>query len=229
LVLFCQSQPVAGKPSSHCVREADHGFAHLYRSTLTHPLGKEEGWKRCTTLDGRVSTISGELLAGDSSGSPCPFDRGRLAAAEALSKSAKELSYGSRLYLVGSEGSMPPSEGIPLSTSPLASNMSEGILRKWFKPWPCTGPLSDIPYSVYSRAAVKPRSRASFRTLEVYSGLEARGSFAWKCLSISLPSRSLGCVFLGGKQKRRGSGRRGRRLSSGRLTHACMRGFRGSS
>jgi hypothetical protein len=23
--------------------EADRGFAHFYRSTLTHPLGKEEG------------------------------------------------------------------------------------------------------------------------------------------------------------------------------------------
>jgi hypothetical protein len=106
------------------------------------------------------------------------FDRGRLVAVEALSKSAKELSYGSRLCLVGFEGSMPPSEGIPLSTSPLALNMSEGISRKWLEPWPCMGLLSDIPYSVYSRAAVEPRSRASFRTLEVYSRLRARGSFA---------------------------------------------------
>jgi hypothetical protein len=44
---------------------------------------------------------------------------------------------------------MPPSEGIPLSTSPLASNMSEGVSRKWLDPWPHTGPLSDISYSVY--------------------------------------------------------------------------------
>jgi hypothetical protein len=127
------------------------------------------------------------------------FDRGRLVVAEALSKSAKELSYGSRLRLVGSEGSMPPSEEIPLSTSPLASNMSKGILRKWLEPWPCMGLLSDIPYSVYSRAAVEPQSRASFRTLEIYSGLGARGSFTWKCPSVSLPSRPLGCVFLEGK------------------------------
>jgi hypothetical protein len=161
-------------------------------------------------------------------GAHAPFDRGRLAAAEALSRSVKELSYGSRLCLVGSEGSMPPSEGIPLSTSLLASNMSEGISRKWLEPWPYTGPLSDIPYSVYSRAAVEPRSRASFRTLEAYSGLGACGSFAWKCSSVSLPSHPLGCVFLGGKRKRRGSGRRGMRLSSEWLTRAYMRGFRGS-
>jgi hypothetical protein len=111
-------------------------------------------------------------------GARAPFDRGRLAAMEGLSKSAKELSYGSQLHSVGAEGSMPPSEGIPLSTSPLASNMSEGISRKWLEPWPHTGPLSDIPYSVYSREAIEPRSRASFRTLEIYSGFRARGSFA---------------------------------------------------
>jgi hypothetical protein len=34
--------------------------------------------------------ISGELLAGNSSESSAPFDRGQLAAAEALSKDAKE-------------------------------------------------------------------------------------------------------------------------------------------
>jgi hypothetical protein len=130
--------------------------------------------------------------------------------------------------LIGSKGSMPPSEGISSSTSPLASNMSEGISRKWLEPWPCTGPLLDIPYFVYLRAAVEPWLRASFRTLKVYSGLGAHGSFAWKCPSVSLPSRPSGCVFLGGKQNRHGSGRRGRRLSSERSTRACTRGFRGS-
>jgi hypothetical protein len=110
-------------------------------------------------------------------GARAPFDRGRLAAAEVLSKSAKELSYGSRLCLIGSEDSMPPSEGILPSTSPLALNMCEGISRMRLEPRPCTGPLSDIPYSIYSRAAVEPWPRASFRSLEVYSGLEARGSF----------------------------------------------------
>jgi hypothetical protein len=103
-------------------------------------------------------------------GARAPFDRGWLVTTEALSKSAKELSHGSQLRLVGSEGSMPPPKGILLSISPLASNMSEGVSRKWIEPWPCTGPLSDIPYFVYSRAVVKPRSRANFRSLEVYSG-----------------------------------------------------------
>jgi hypothetical protein len=95
-------------------------------------------------------------------GAHAPFDRGRLAAAEALCKSAKELSCRSRLRSMGSEGSMPPSEGIQPPTSPLASNMSKGVLRKRLEPWPCTGPPSVIPNSVYSRAAVEPWLRASF-------------------------------------------------------------------
>jgi hypothetical protein len=100
-------------------------------------------------------------------GAYASFDRGRLAATEALSKSAKELSCGSWLRSMGFEGSMPPSEGIPPPTSPLALNMSEGILRKRLEPWPSMGPPSVIPNSDYSRIAVEPRSRANFRTLEV--------------------------------------------------------------
>jgi hypothetical protein len=161
-------------------------------------------------------------------GARAPSDRGRLVATEVLSKSAKELSCGSRLCSIGSEGSLPPSEGIPPSTSLLASNMSEGVLRKWLKPWPCTGMSSVIPDSVYSRAAIEPRSRASFRSLEVHSGLRVRCSFAWKFPSVSLPSHSLGCVFLGGEQERRGSGRHGRRLASEQLTRAYVHGFQGS-
>jgi hypothetical protein len=61
------------KPPRLCTREVDQGLVCLYRSTLVHPLGKEEGWERRTTLNGRVSMISDELLAGDSSGSPCPI------------------------------------------------------------------------------------------------------------------------------------------------------------
>jgi hypothetical protein len=48
-------------------------FARHYHSTLMHPLGKEEGQECRTTLDERVLTIPGELLAENSSGSPCPF------------------------------------------------------------------------------------------------------------------------------------------------------------
>jgi hypothetical protein len=160
-------------------------------------------------------------------GARAPFDRGRLATAGELSKMQGLVVWISAPYgwCRGLDASL---QGIPLSTSPLSLNTFEGVSRKWLEPWPCMGPLSDVPYSVYSRAVVEPPLRAGFRTLVAHSGLEARGSFAWKCPSVGLPSRPLGCIFLGGKQKWRGSGRRGRRLPSERLTHALICGFRGS-
>jgi hypothetical protein len=78
--------------------------------------------------------------------------------------------------------------------------MSEGISRKWLEPWLCTGLPSVIPNSVYLRVAVELWSRVSFRTLEVQSGLGARGSFAWKSPPMSILSRPLGLIFLGRKQ-----------------------------
>jgi hypothetical protein len=51
LIPFCRSQPIAGKSPSLCVGGANYGFAHLYCSSLTHLLGKVEGWERRTTLD----------------------------------------------------------------------------------------------------------------------------------------------------------------------------------
>jgi hypothetical protein len=56
--------------------EVDQGPARLSRTTLMHSLGKEERRERRTTLDGRVPSIPGELLAGNSSGSPCPIRYG---------------------------------------------------------------------------------------------------------------------------------------------------------
>jgi hypothetical protein len=53
-------------------REVGQGPVRLNRTTPTHPLAKEEWQERRTTLDGRVSSIPGELLVGNSSGSPCP-------------------------------------------------------------------------------------------------------------------------------------------------------------
>jgi hypothetical protein len=103
---------------------------------------------------------------------------------------------------------MPSSKGIPPLTSHLASNTSEGVSRKWLEPWPCTGMSLVVLDSVYSRAAVEPWLRASFRSLKVYSGLEARYPFAWRCSSVGPPSGMLGRVFLRGERERRGSGRR---------------------
>jgi hypothetical protein len=43
---------------------------------------------------------------------------------------------------------MPPSEGIPPSTSLLALNTSRGVLREWLEPWPCMGMSPVVPDSV---------------------------------------------------------------------------------
>jgi hypothetical protein len=67
---------------------------------------------------------------------------------------------------------MPPAEGIPPSTSPLASNMIEGISKKWLEPWPSMGTPSLIPNSVYSRAAVKPSRGLAFEPSRFVVGLE---------------------------------------------------------
>jgi hypothetical protein len=43
---------------------------------------------------------------------------------------------------------MPPSEGIPPSTSLLASNTSGGASREWLEPCPCMGTSPVVPDSV---------------------------------------------------------------------------------
>jgi hypothetical protein len=43
---------------------------------------------------------------------------------------------------------MPPSEGIPPSTSLLASNTSGGVSREWLEPWPCMDTSPVVPDSV---------------------------------------------------------------------------------
>jgi hypothetical protein len=43
---------------------------------------------------------------------------------------------------------MPPFEGIPPSTSLLASNTSTGASREWLEPWPCMGMSLVVPDSV---------------------------------------------------------------------------------
>jgi hypothetical protein len=43
---------------------------------------------------------------------------------------------------------MPPSEGIPPSSSLLASNTSGDVSRAWLEPWPCTGASLVVPDSV---------------------------------------------------------------------------------
>jgi hypothetical protein len=51
---------------------------------------------------------------------------------------------------------MPPSKGIPPSTSLLASNISRGASRAWLEPW---------PYMGASLVSLTPLLEGSYRTL----------------------------------------------------------------
>jgi hypothetical protein len=63
---FCGRVP---EPRAH---EVDQSLARLFSFDPHAPsLEKRRGGERRTTLVGRVPTVSGELLAGNSSGSPC--------------------------------------------------------------------------------------------------------------------------------------------------------------
>jgi hypothetical protein len=67
---------------------------------------------------------------------------------------------------------MPPSEGIPLSTSPLASNTSRGASRAWLKPWPCTGASLVVPDSVTRGQLLNPGQGPAFDPSRFVSGSE---------------------------------------------------------
>jgi hypothetical protein len=57
---------------------------------------------------------------------------------------------------------MPPSEGIPPSTSLLASNTSGGVSREWLKPWPCLGMSLVVPDSVTRGQLLNPDRELAF-------------------------------------------------------------------
>jgi hypothetical protein len=65
--------PSAVKPPSLVRTRSIRVLAIFYRSTLTLLFFKKRkrGGERRTTLVGRVPTVFGELLTGNSSGSPC--------------------------------------------------------------------------------------------------------------------------------------------------------------
>jgi hypothetical protein len=67
---------------------------------------------------------------------------------------------------------MPPSEGIPLSTSLLASNTSGGASREWLEPWPCTGVSLVVPDSVTRGLLSNPGRGLAFDPSRFISGSE---------------------------------------------------------
>jgi hypothetical protein len=67
---------------------------------------------------------------------------------------------------------MPPSEGIPPSTSLLASNMSRGVSREWLEPWPCMGASLVVPDSVTRGQLSNPGRGPTFDPLRFIVGPE---------------------------------------------------------
>jgi hypothetical protein len=67
---------------------------------------------------------------------------------------------------------MPPSEGIPPSTSLLASNTSGGTSRDWLEPWPCMGASLVVPDSVTRGQLSTPGRGPAFDPSRFISGSE---------------------------------------------------------
>jgi hypothetical protein len=104
---------------------------------------------------------------------------------------------------------MPPSEGIPPSTSLLASNTSWGASRAWLELWPCMGASPVIPDSVTRGQLSNPGRGPAFDPSRFISGSEPvthpSGNIRPRILLLPV----LGASFQEGKRDRRGSGRRG--------------------
>jgi hypothetical protein len=104
-------------------------------------------------------------------------------------------------------------EGIPTSTSSYSLEYVLGCLESVARALAMYGRTLGRPLLRRSRAAVEPRSRASFRSLETYGRLKARYQVSGNIRPRILPRPLAKRVFLG--RDRRGSGRRGVRLRRG--------------
>lgn len=100
------------------------------------------------------------------------------------SKDAYEVSCGSWVHLIGPEGLLPPSVGIPLLLTPYETlNTFAGAssyLKLELRPW--TGAPTFVPDLGCSRAAVEPLLELAFDPSRLRGGLEldALSLFAWK-------------------------------------------------
>jgi hypothetical protein len=120
---------------------------------------------------------------------------------------------------------MPPSEGIPPSTSLLASNTSRGISREWLEPWPCMDTSLVVPDSVTQGQLSNPGRGSAFDPLRFIVGFEpvihSSGHVRFRPVGARLFwSRSESGTVVGDVA---------RRLQNKRRTCALTRGFRGSS
>jgi hypothetical protein len=104
---------------------------------------------------------------------------------------------------------MPPSEGIPPSTSLLASNTSGGASRAWLEPWPCMGVSLVVPDSATRGQLLNPGRRPAFDPSRFISGSEpvTHASGIIRPWILLLPV--LGASFQERKRDQRGSRQRG--------------------
>jgi hypothetical protein len=123
---------------------------------------------------------------------------------------------------------MPPSEGIPPSTSLLASNTSGGVSREWLEPWPCVGMSPVVPDSVTRGQLSNPGRGLAFDPSRFIVGSEpiihsSRNVCLW------IPFRPIGArLFRSRGESGVVVGGVARQLRSERRTHALTRRFRGS-
>jgi hypothetical protein len=104
---------------------------------------------------------------------------------------------------------MPPSEGIPLSTSLLASNTSGGASRAWLEPWPCMGASLVVPDSATRGQLSNPSRGPAFDPSRFISGSEPVTHVSGNIHPWILLLPVLGASFQEGKRDQRGSGWRG--------------------
>jgi hypothetical protein len=95
-------------------------------------------------------------------------------------------------------------EGIPTSTSSYSLEYVLGCLESVARALAMYGRTLGRPLLRRSRAAVEPRSRASFRSLETYGGLGARYQVSGNIRPWISPRQLARRAFLG--RDRRGSG-----------------------
>jgi hypothetical protein len=115
---------------------------------------------------------------------------------------------------------MPPFEGIPSSTSLLASNMSGGASRVWLEPWPCMGASLVIPDSAIRGQLSNPGRGPAFDPSRFISGSELVTHVSGNIHPRILLLPVLGASFQEGKRDQRGSGRCGAMVTE-RMADTC--------
>jgi hypothetical protein len=128
-------------PSLRTEREDDQGLTRLLSYAPSSPFHKEEGGSAMLPSEGAEHGVSSELLTGDPSGLQV-------------------------ICRTRSEGSMPPSNGIPLQNRSRWSRKCPRVPRERS---PSLGHVSDIPRfiprSACSEAAVEPFGGLAFKPL----------------------------------------------------------------